>query len=216
MTRRVRWRRGLGSATLAVLLLGATACSADPYYRPPLDDGAALVPATARSTAAAMLDHLEDADVRAVGGIEEPLEGGGTVLLATVAVEDAEVSVSVSPEDAGVEGTTLCGELADLCSQAVATDDAGRRTDYQVLWQAGVRGGDPGAGGMVLRRGDARVSVTVSGPLVPRAVDWTMFPVSRRVLESILLDPAIGLRTLPELVEAGAGLEDFRDRAFNL
>jgi hypothetical protein len=164
-----------------------------------------------------MLDHLEDADVRAVGGVEEELDDGGLrVIVATAAVGDTEISTSVTPEESDVEGPALCGEVAEFCSPATATDDEGRETPYQVLWQPGTRGGDPGTAGMVLVRDGARISVSVSGLLVPASVDWTRFPVSRTVLESILLDEAIGMETLPELVEQGEEIDPFRDRAFNL
>ena len=200
-------------AAVAVLLAG---CGSEVFYRGPLPEGE-RVEATPRTTAAAMLDHLEDTGVRAVGGVEEELDGAdGRVLVATVAIGEAEISTSVTPEDPGTDGAALCGEVAEFCSPATATDDEGRETPYQVLWQPGSRGGDPGTVGMVLRRGDARISVSVSGPLIPASVDWTMFPVSRTVLESILLDEAIGQETLPHLVEQGETIEPFQDRAFNL
>lgn len=204
------------AALVVVAALVLAGCGSDPYYRGPLGDGE-RVEATARSTAAAMLDHLEDADVRAIGGIEEELDGANLkVVVATVAVGDTEISTSITPEENGADGPALCGEVAEFCSPGTATDDEGRETPYQVLWQPGVRGGDPGAAGMVLVRDGARISVSVSGRFVPASVDWTRFPVSRTALESILLDEAIGLETLPELVEQGEEIDPFRDRAFNL
>lgn len=209
-------RRTSVAALVTAAALVLAGCGSDVYYRGPLPEGE-RVEATARTTAAAMLDHLEDAGVRAVGGIEEELDDPGVrVLVATVAIAETEISTSVTPEEPGADGAALCGEVAEFCSPATATDDEGRETPYQVLWQPGSRGGDPGAAGMVLVRGDARISVSVSGPLIPASVDWTMFPVSRTVLESILLDEAIGLETLPHLVEQGETIEPFQDRAFNL
>lgn len=208
-------RRAAAAAAVVVAALVLAACGSDPYYRGALPEGE-RVEATARSTAAAMLDHLEDVDVRAVGGVEEEVDDDLRVLVATAAVDDTEISTSVTPEESDIEGPALCGEVAEFCSPATATDDEGRATPYQVLWQPGTRGGDPGAAGMVLVRDGARISVSVSGRHVPASVDWTMFPVSRTVLESILLDEAIGMETLPELVEQGEQIDPFRERAFNL
>lgn len=205
----------LAAGLVALWLLAA--CGADPYYRGELDTDE-RVPATARSTAAALLDHLGDADVRAVGGIEDhdATDDLRPVLIATAAIDDAEISVSVTPEDPDRTGVQLCGALARWCSEAVATDDEGDRTPYQVLWQPAGPATGQGTAGMVLLRGDARISVTVAAGRVPSSVDWNRFPVSRTVLESILLDPAIALETTPTLVADGAEIEDFQDRAFGL
>lgn len=205
----------VAAGLVALVLLAA--CGADPYYRGELDTDE-RVPATARSTAAALLDHLEDVDVRAVGGVEDTdaTDDPRPVLIATAAIDDAEVSVSVAPEDPDLDGAQLCGALARWCSDAVATDDEGNRTPYQVLWQPAGAATGQGTAGMVLLRGDARVSVTVAGERIPSSVDWTRFPVSRTVLESILLDPAIALETTPELLADGEEIADFQDRAFGL
>lgn len=216
--------RSRAARTLAVLtgvvLTGAVVlagCGSDPYYRGDLGD-ADRVPATARSVAAALLDHLDEDDVRAIGGIEDPdaSDDPRPVLIATAALDDAEISVSVAPEDPDLSGAELCGSLARWCSDAVATDPEGEQTPYQVVWQPAADAAGSGTAGMVLLRGESRVSVTLAAGPVPASVDWTRFPVSRRVLESILLDPAIALETTPELVEDGAQITDFVDRAFDL
>lgn len=212
-----RASRPVAVVVTAALALVVSGCGSDVYYRGELG-GAERVPATARSTAAALLDHLDEDDVRAVGGIEDPdaTDDPRPLLIATAALDDAEISVSVAPEDIDLTGAELCGSLARWCSDAVATDDAGEATAYQVVWQPAADAPGSGTAGMVLLRGDSRVSVTVAAGPVPTAVDWTRFPVSRTVLESILLDPAIALETTPELVEDGEQIADFVERAFDL
>ncbi len=214
--------RAIRSALVAVLIGSVVAgCGGgEVFYRADPGD-VERVPATPRAIAAALLDHLEDEDVAAVGGVEELLPeagpDGGRVLIATARIADAELSVSVTPEDPATTGAALCGELAEHCRDAVATDAAGDRTPYQVLWQPADRAGsDQGTAGMVLLRGESRVSVTLHGPEIPRGVEWTRLPVGRTVLESILLDPAIAAETLPELVDDGERIDGFVDRAFGL
>src|SRR5690606_16953809 len=161
--------RAIRSALVAVLIGSVVAgCGGgEVFYRADPGD-VERVPATPRAIAAALLDHLEDEDVAAVGGVEELLPeagpNGGRVLIATARIADAGLPGSATPAAPAPAGAAGGGGPAERRRAAGPTAGAGDRTPYQVLWQPADRAGsDQGTAGMVLLRGESRVSVTLHG-----------------------------------------------------